>query len=122
MSTMRRLERRRGPLGGIELLHVVHEVEAERALGAGVERREHAGLAVGRDDARRCWKPASRASFAMYSAPSCDVAVLGGDGGQRDPVLQALDVAGMLLADLCVDRVEIRRCEEEGESDHGRNA
>ena len=43
----RRLERRRGPLGGIELLDVVHEIEADGARRAGVERGEDAGLAVG---------------------------------------------------------------------------
>src|SRR5438309_11455693 len=39
----------RGPFGGIDLLDVVHEIEAERFGSAGVERGEDAGLAVGGD-------------------------------------------------------------------------
>src|SRR3546814_20391129 len=42
------LERRRRPFGGIELLEVVHEIDAERARSADIERPEDAGMAVGR--------------------------------------------------------------------------
>ena len=55
---------------GIDLLHVVHEVEADRARRARVERREHAGLAVGRARWSTFWKPASRASCIISSQPS----------------------------------------------------
>ncbi len=41
--------RRRRPFLGIELLHVVHEIEADRLRRAGVERREDARLAIGLD-------------------------------------------------------------------------
>src|ERR1700720_3965553 len=39
----------RGPLGRVDLLDVVHEIESERFGGSGVERGENAGLAVGGD-------------------------------------------------------------------------
>src|SRR5260370_41722554 len=39
----------RRPLGGIGLLHVVHEVEAEGARSAGIQRGKDAGLAIGGD-------------------------------------------------------------------------
>ncbi len=45
----RGVPRRRGPLGRVDLLDVVHEIEAERFGSAGVERGEDAGLAVGGD-------------------------------------------------------------------------
>src|SRR5437773_1316926 len=44
-----RLPRWRRPLRRIRLLHVVHEIEAQGARRAGIERREDAGLAVGGD-------------------------------------------------------------------------
>ena len=47
-----RLERRRAPLGRIELLDVVHEVEADGLRRAGIERGEHARLAVGVERSR----------------------------------------------------------------------
>ena len=40
-------EWRRSPLGGIGLLHVVHEIEADGARRAGIERGKNSGLAVG---------------------------------------------------------------------------
>ena len=43
-------ERRRRPFGRVVMLDVVHEVDGERVLGPGIERREHAGYAVGLDD------------------------------------------------------------------------
>ena len=91
LSTMRASSGGDDHSGGIELLDVVHEVEADGLRRAGVERGEHARLAVGRERSSTCWKPASRASCAMCSAPAGEFEVLGGDRGQRDPVLQALD-------------------------------
>src|SRR3546814_19815917 len=44
------LERRRRPFGGIILLHVIHEIDAERARSADIDRPEDAGMAVGRND------------------------------------------------------------------------
>ena len=44
-----RFPRRRRPLARIDLLHVVHEVEAERPGRACVERREHSGKTIRRD-------------------------------------------------------------------------
>jgi hypothetical protein len=45
-----RLERRRGPFRGIELLDVIHEIDAERTLGAGVQSSEDAGMTIGWHD------------------------------------------------------------------------
>ena len=42
------LERRRGPLGRIELLDVVHEIDADGALRARVQHAEHGRDAAGR--------------------------------------------------------------------------
>src|SRR5206468_303218 len=44
-----RFGRRRRPLRWIELFHIVHEIEPDGFRRTGVERREHAGLAVGVD-------------------------------------------------------------------------
>ena len=43
-----RLERRRRPFGRVVLLDVVHEIDADGALRAGVERAEHGRHAAGR--------------------------------------------------------------------------
>ena len=64
-----RLERRRGPLGRVELLDVVHEVQADRLRRAGVERREHARLAVGLDHGGLL-ESGVPGELAMRSAPS----------------------------------------------------
>ena len=62
-------ERRRRPFGRIEMLDVVHEVDAERRLGARhpASRTRPARRRVGMTLA--CWKPASSASCRIYSAP-----------------------------------------------------
>ncbi len=50
-------ERRRRPFRRVIMLDVVHEVDRQRVLGAGVERRENARHAVGRN---RPWPAGSR--------------------------------------------------------------
>ena len=57
LSTIAASQRRRRPLGRVDLLHVVHEVEADRPRRAGVEGGEDAGLAVGRRLARPTGSP-----------------------------------------------------------------
>ena len=58
-----RLQRRRRPFRGIDLLHVIHEVKTKSFGRARVQRGEDSGLAVGGDS----WLPAGsrrRAAFA----------------------------------------------------------
>ena len=102
-----RFERRRRPFGGVELLHVVHEVEADGLRRAGIERREHAGLAVGVDDLDLLESGIARELRHVLGA-FARIAVLGGDRRQRDPVLQPLDRFVVALGDLALDRGGIR--------------
>src|SRR5262245_52225626 len=44
----RRFEGRRRPFGGIDLLHVIHKVNAQRARSARVQDGEYAGLSISR--------------------------------------------------------------------------
>jgi hypothetical protein len=102
-----RLPRRRRPLRGIDLLHVVHEIHAGRPAGAGVERREHAGLPVGRDlhggaEARVAQEPDHQV------APLRHAVVLGGNRRLMDPLLQPFDRLVVPLLDLGEDGREIR--------------
>ena len=83
-------ERRRRPFGGIELLDVVHEVQGERALRAVVHRGEDARMTVGRHDRGRIEPCLARQGRHVFGA-FLHAAVLGRDGGQRDPVLNPLD-------------------------------
>ncbi len=84
------LERRRRPFGRVELLHVVHEIDAERALGADVDRAEHARMTVGGDDLdigeARILRELGHIGRTLGHA-----AILGGDRGEGDPVADALD-------------------------------
>src|SRR5207247_1059838 len=99
----RRLPGRRGPLGGIRLLHVVHEVEPQCAGSPGVERGEDAGLTVGgplRDLTEpRLPQHPHRELAALVHAP-----VLGGDRWLPDPLLQTLDALVVPLRDLASPR------------------
>ena len=101
-----RVPGRRAPLGGIGLLHVVHEVEAERVLRAGVERREDAGVAFRRDDLRLL--EAGVEGELLHELGALGHAdVLGGDRGLLDPVLQARDGFVVAALDLVVDGAEL---------------
>src|SRR2546426_9163147 len=95
----RGLPGRRGPLCGIRLLHVVHEVEPQCAGSPGVERGEDAGLTVGgqlRDLTEpRLPQHPHRELAALVQAP-----VLGGDRWLPDPLLQTLDAFVVPLRDL----------------------
>src|SRR5712671_2350015 len=80
----------RGPFGGVDLLYVVHEIEAERFGSAGIESGEDAGLAFGGDLA-----DLAEAGFAQHLhgqlAAFVHAAIFCGDGGLVNPVLQALE-------------------------------
>ena len=99
-------QRRRRPLGRIELLHVVHEVNADRRGRARIDDSEDAGLAGGRDDFDI--GESSLASQLRHVLRTLRiVAVFGGDGRQRDPLLQVLDVFVVHLGDLGQDGLHV---------------
>ena len=103
-----RLQRRRRPLRRVVLLDVVHEVQADRGRRAGIERGEHAGLAVGLDDLDVLEAGLARQLRHVLGA-LLGVEVLGRDRRQRDPVLQRLHRRIVALRHLRADRVAIRR-------------
>ena len=99
-------ERRRRPLRRIELLHVVHEVNADRRGRAGVDDSEDAGLAGGGHDLDV--GESSLASQLRHVLRTLRiVAVLGRDRRQRDPFLQVLDVFVMHLRNLAQYRLHV---------------
>src|SRR5207244_1498997 len=99
-------ERRRRPLGGIRLLHVVHVVKTESARSTSVQRGENAGLAVapwrklrrsqgesrGQDLEWSCSRSSSRwlgpgmEGFVMTASAKESSAAI--DTGERWPLLQ----------------------------------
>ena len=90
LSTSAAAEGRRRPLGGVDLLHVVHEVERRRCAARprpGWRRRSGA----------RRWAPADALEAGVARqlhhqlAALGHAAVLGGDRGLLHPLLQALD-------------------------------
>ena len=99
-------ERRRRPLSGIGLLHVVHVVKAQRFRGARIQSGEDSRLAVGGD-----FCSLLKARFAQHThhhvAAFVHAAILGGDGWLADPVLQALDGFVVAFFDFRPDGVEI---------------
>ena len=116
----RRLPRRRRPLGGIDLLDVVHEVEADGPRRAGVQRREDAGLAVG-GDAGDLLEAGLPREAHHERAPLLHPPVLGGDRRLLDPFLEARDALRMTLDDLGLDRVEaVVGAQDLGEGEGGR--
>jgi hypothetical protein len=101
-----RFERRRGPLRRVELLDVVHEVQPDRLRSTGVERREHARLAVGLDHGRLL-KAGVLGELRHALRPIRVAAVLGRDRRCRDPVLEPLHRFVVPLHDLLTDRAQI---------------
>src|SRR6266700_7199292 len=101
-----RVPRRRRPLGRINLLYVVHEVEAERAGCARIERGENSGLAVGRN-----FGDFTKSGFAEEThrevAAFADTPILRRNGWLVNPLLQSLHRFVMLLGDLREDWFEI---------------
>ena len=113
-----RFPRRGRPLRGIDLLHVVHEVEAERPWRAGVEGREDARFSVGADPVRALKsRVAEELDHQAQTLLAADV--FGGDGGLPDPVLDTLDRFVVAFADLVVDRSEVLGSERRQGSGRG---
>ena len=101
-----RLQRRRRPLRGVEVLYVVHEVQADGFFRTGIERREHAGLAVGREN-RDFLKPGLARELGHVFGAGRVVHIHARDRRQCDPVLQAFDVLVVVLGDFLSDRSAI---------------
>ena len=97
-----RFGRRRRPFRRIELFHVVHEIEADRFRRAGVERREHARLAVGVDHRRLLKSRIARELRHVLGAFGI-AAILGRDRHLRDPILQPLHRFIVALRDFGFD-------------------
>ena len=117
-------ERRRRPLGRIELFDVVHEVEADGLLRASIERGEDAGLAFGLDH-RGLLETGVARELGHVLRAFFRVAVFRGDRRQRDPVLQALERFVVALDDFGIDRLAIggieRLCGARGEQHRARS-
>ena len=92
-------QRRRGPLGRIKLLHVVHEVNADGGGRARIDDSEDAGLAGGRDNFD-VGEPGLARQLRHVIGSLWIVAVFRSDRRQRDPVLQVLDVFVVHLGNL----------------------
>ena len=73
----------------IELFHIVHEIEPDRFRRTGVERREHAGLAICLDYRRVLKSRIARELRHVLRALRIS-AVLGRDRNLRNPILQPL--------------------------------
>ena len=99
-----RVPRRRGPLRGIDLLDVVHEIEADSFRGAGVERGEDTGRSVGRD-LLGAVEPRVPEQADHEIAALRDAAVLRGDRRLVNPFLQALDRLVVAFLDFCQDTI-----------------
>jgi hypothetical protein len=93
------LQRRRAPLGRIKLLYVIHEVQANRVFRTDIERGKHSRFAFRLDDLDLL-ETRFASQLGHVVGAFLRVQVFRGDGGERNPVLQALDVVRMLLADL----------------------
>ena len=85
--------------------------DADRALRAGVERRENSRMPIGRQICSTCWKPASRSRAHREVAALAHLVVLGGDAVVPDPFLQSRDCFGMATFHLGVDRRQVGRCD-----------
>ena len=101
-----RLPGRRAPLGGDGLLHVVHEIEGDRYFGAGVERREHCGVALGRD-ALRVLEAGVEREFPHQLGAFLHADVLGRDRGLVDPFLEARNGFVVAALDFVIDVAEL---------------
>ncbi|EMD82518.1 hypothetical protein C725_2239 [Pacificimonas flava] len=98
-----RLCRRRRPFAGIELLHIVHEIDAERARGADIVGGEDAGMSIRQDDFHLLKTRIARQRGHIFGA-LLHVEVLGGDRGIADPVLNARNRRILLGLGGCADR------------------
>src|SRR6266511_3789604 len=102
----RRAPRGRRPFRGVDLLDVVHEVEAERLGRARVKRGEDAGLPVAGD-----FRDLLETGIAQHPhrqlAAFVHAPVFGGDGRLADPFLQPLHRFVVAAFDLREDRGEL---------------
>ena len=91
---------------GIDLLHVIHEIDTDGARSAGVERGEDTGLAVGGN-----FRDAVEAGVAQHAhgevAAFVHAAVLGGNRRLANPLLQALHGFVVALFDFLLHGGEI---------------
>jgi len=99
------------------VLDVVHEIDGERVLRPGVERREDARHAAGLDDARLVEARIQRQLAHVLRTPR-RVEPHVGDGRQRDPLPQPFDrrlpVGLDRRDDLLAAWIVLRRCGRPG--------
>ena len=107
-----RIQRRRTPLRGIVLLHVVHHVDRQPRWRTGIERREHARLAGGRHQLH-VLEPGVARQLRHVLGPLRIIAILGGNRRERDPVLEHLHRGVVLRRDLGDHRVLLREFERQ---------
>jgi len=81
---------RGGPFGGVELLDVIHEIDAKRPFRACVQGGEDARVAIGRHDFDML-ESGVFGEFCHILRAFGHIAVFGCDRGQCDPVLNPLD-------------------------------
>ncbi len=93
------LERRGRPFSGVVMLDIVHEIDGERALGARIEGREHAGNPLGRNDPGLLEPRIERQLPHMLGAFRVVDAHIG-DGRKSDPFAQTLHRFGVVRGDL----------------------
>src|SRR5205814_373839 len=106
-------KRRRGPLRGIELLDVIHEVNADGSGCTGIKSAKDPGLArCGHNFDRGKSRVTSELRHVLRTLRI--IAALGGDRGESDPVLQPLDVFVVQLRYLAQHRLEVRIICSEG--------
>ena len=106
-----RFGRRRRPLRRIELFHIVHEIEPDGFRRTGIERREHAGLAICVDYRRLLKSRIARELRHVLRAFRIST-VLRRDRHLRDPILQPLHRLIVALRDFGFDvGVFIARCD-----------
>ena len=101
-----RFSRRRRPFRGVELFHVVHEIQPNRFRRACIERREHARLAI-RVNHRRLLKSRVARELRHVLRALRISAILRRDRHLADPILQPLHRLIMPFADLGFDFNEI---------------
>lgn len=106
------------PFRGVELLHVVHEVDAQRRGGPRVERGEDARLAGRRHERHAVEAGVPGEPGHVFGALGV-VEVLGRDRRQGDPVAQHLDRRVVLPGNVGDDRVAVGRGGEARSSTQG---
>ena len=101
----RGVKRRRGPLRGIGLFHVIHEVEAEGSRRARVQGGENSRLSVARDFPHRIESGIPQESHGEVAALG-HAAIFRGDGGLPDPFLEPMHGFVVMLVDFGVNRLD----------------